>query len=316
MIERGNISLAQDLKLILKLIIILRKENPDILHNISLKPVLYGSIAGIFSNIPKIINTFPGLGFLKNDSTDKFKIFIRFLLKKLLSLVLNIRENTVIVQNTDDYSYCKKQLSLKKNGLILIRGSGVNVKKFVPKKEPDGYIRVSLVSRMLYDKGINEFVESAKILKSKYPNVIFSLIGLPDKENNNSVSKEILKNWHNQKIIEWLGYNKDINKIWGISHIACLPTFYSEGLPKSLLEASSCGRPIISSDNPGCREIVEDKYNGLIVPEKNVLKLVEAIEYMINHKNERIRMGQNGRKKVVSMFDRKIINKKTLKTYH
>ena len=314
-IERGNLSIIKDFKFLLKLIKIFKHLKPHIIHNISLKPILYGTLAGKISNANIIVNTFPGLGFLKNNNLSVLKKIIRNVTIIFFSITLRMIESRIIIQNKFDLDFCKKQLKL--NNLYLIKGSGVDTNQFSPKSEKNTKkIRISLVSRMLFDKGICDFVKAAQIIKLKHPKTIFSLIGKPDEGNQNSVSRDLLLKWQNEGIIEWLGFQNNIEKIWARSDIACLPTFYNEGLPKSLLEASACGVPIVSSDNPGCLEIVENNYNGLVFPQRDVFRLCEAIEYFIININERERMGKNGRKKVLEIFDIKSINKQTKKLYY
>lgn len=316
-IERGGLSIFKDFKLILKLFRIFNNIKPHIIHNISLKPILYGTLIGKITSANIIVNTFPGLGFLKNKNLTFLSNVIRNITKFLFSIILRLINCKVIIQNTYDLEFCKKVLKINFQKLHLIRGSGVNTSKLLPKqKKKEKNIRISLVSRMLFDKGIFDFVEAAKKIKLKYPNTVFALVGKPDKDNKNSIPKEILLKWHNEKIIEWQGFQKNIGFVWANSHIACLPTFYNEGLPKSLLEASACGIPIVCSDNPGCMEIVENNHNGLIFPQKDIFQLCIAIEYLIINKDERKRMGENGRKKVLDMFDIEFINRQTKILYY
>tara|TARA_R110002096_G_scaffold6305_4_gene29260 strand:- start:20412 stop:21059 length:648 start_codon:yes stop_codon:yes gene_type:complete len=197
----------------------------------------------------------------------------------------------------------------------LIRGSGVDTSIYAYKPQLDGTPVVLLASRMLWDKGVGEFVEAAGILKKEGVTARFVLAGESDQENPGSISSEQLREWDRDGDIEWWGKCNEMPKIFNQVHIVCLPTTYGEGVPKVLIEAASCGRPIVATDAPGCREIVVDGENGLLVPAKNMDALVDAIRGLLESSALRERMGLAGRERVKREFSIEKVAADTLNVY-
>ena len=215
------------------------------------------------------------------------------------------------MQNQDDKQQLSTLINPKK--IFLIPGAGVNPDLFSPSEEPvTSTIKVTLVARMLWTKGVGELVAAAHLLRSY--NIQIQLIGDPDDQNPASIPIQTLKQWNEEGIVTWQGYQSNIVKIYQESHIAILPS-YREGLPKSLLEAAACGRPIITCDVPGCREIVKDGYNGILIPTKDSVALAKAIQTLANDKALRLTMGANGRKRIETEFSEQIINTQVLSLY-
>lgn len=294
-LRRGEVSLFSDILMFMKLINILQKIKPDIIHNVALKPILYGNMAALLTNVHSSINSFAGLGYIFISNSLKAKV-INSILKIVFRIILNGKNNRIIFQNEDDLKLMVSKKFVKKNISTIIRGSGVDKKKFRYTVENNNTQNIVLASRLLWDKGIGEFVKASKIIKKKnYKNLRFIIVGKIDDQNPSSISKKKLLYWQGKKIIEWWGFNEDINKVYEQSNIVCLPS-YREGLPKSLIEAAACGRAIITTDVPGCREIVINDYNGKLVPKKNASLLAKAILELINDNYMRNRMGKNGLK--------------------
>ena len=294
-LRRGEVSLFSDILMFMKLINILQKIKPDIIHNVALKPILYGNMAALLTNVHSSINSFAGLGYIFISNSLKAKV-INSILKIVFRIILNGKNNRIIFQNEDDLKLMVSKKFVKKNISTIIRGSGVDKKKFRYTVENNNTQNIVLASRLLWDKGIGEFVKASKIIKKKnYKNLRFIIVGKIDDQNPSSISKKKLLYWQEKKIIEWWGFNEDINKVYEQSNIVCLPS-YREGLPKSLIEAAACGRAIITTDVPGCREIVINDYNGKLVPKKNASLLAKAILELINDNYMRNRMGKNGLK--------------------
>ena len=313
-INRGKLNILQDLFLIIKLYNIIKKNCPDIIHNVSLKPIVLGTIVGNFAKI-KVINTLPGLGYVNNTSKNFFQIIIKYTVKYLLKFCLKNLKSKIVVQNKRDLIISKDLFKSNKNQLFLISGSGVDCNFYYPQCKSKSFLRVSLISRMIWDKGIKDFVEAARCIKLRYPKVLFTLVGKVDNENKNYIPLDYLKTLNNEGFVEWVGFKNDIRRILKKTHIACLPTFYSEGLPKFLLEANAMSTPVVCTDNPGCTELVKHNYNGIVIPERNVKKLIEALTFLIEEPSERLRMGTNGRKLVLKKFELKLINKEYIKLY-
>lgn len=289
-------------------------EKPDIVHHVSLKPVLYGSIAALLSGRVIVVNALAGLGFVFASEKPLARL-LRPVIKIAFRLLFNRQRTAVIVQNPDDRKLLLQAVAVKPEQVHLIRGSGVNTVQFSVLPEPDGEVVVAMVSRMLWDKGIAEYIEAVRLLKEKKIRFRALLVGQPDDENPAAVSKEQLQLWHQRGDIEWLGHSDNIAGIWQQSHIAVLPSYYGEGVPKSLLEAASCARAIVTTDMPGCREIVKNNVNGLLVPARNAKVLATAMAKLIEDPDLRQTMGRKGREKVEQEFSEQQVLTETLALY-
>ena len=302
-----------DLVSLYKLIRVLQRYKPDIVHNVGVKISLLSSLAGLFSKPKVIINAYTGLGYVFSSNSKLAKI-IRFLLIPILRF-LNSRTNTwTVFQNENDKLLFIKNKLIETSRTKIIKGSGVNTNEFPYMKEPEEPIIVMLASRLLWDKGIGEFVETASELKSKHPEVKFVLVGDIDQQNPMSLETDTLNDWVKEGVIEWWGHKQNMSKILGLSHIITLPS-YREGLPKVLLEAASIGRPIVTTNVPGCRDIVRDNVNGFLVDVKESSGLIEAIDKLILNKELRLRMGLAGREIILNELSSKKINEQFIKLY-
>ena len=312
-IKRGGINLFSEVRTISTLYSYYKQYNPDIVHHVAIKPVIYGTLIARLIGSIKIVNAMAGLGFVFISNKKRIKL-LRFFVHQLFRFLFNNKNSQLILQNKDDLGYFLKNKLVKKERVSIVRGSGVNINKFVPVEEPAGIAIIMLASRMLWDKGVGEFVEAVKILKQEGVEARFVLVGVNDYENPASISNRQLDEWGESGVVEWWGDKSDMHKVLTQAHIVCLPS-YREGLPKVLLEAASCGRPIIATDVPGCREIVHNGKNGILVPLKDSIALASAIKELINNSEKRRRMGINGRRLVVSEFSEKIVVSQTLKLY-
>lgn len=312
-ISRSGINPLKELLVIIRLISIYKRERPNIVHQVALKPVIYGSVASRITEIPLVINALAGLGFLYSSPTLKAR-FIRSFLVPCLKLVINFPRGRMVLQNPDDANLMCKSGILSGDNITIIRGSGVDILEFCAKPEPDGVPVVVMASRLLLDKGVVEFVEAARELKRKGICARFILVGDTDKENPSSITKERLSRWRDEGIVEVWGQRNNMPDIFAMSHVVCLPS-YREGLPKVLLEAASSSRPIIATDVPGCREIVQHNINGLLVPPKDFSVLANALDKLIKSPALRKQMGANGRKLVENEFTLELINNKIISLY-
>jgi len=290
------------------------KEKPDIIHHVTIKPILYGSIAARLAGREKIINAISGLGslFINIKKFSSSSIAIRALYK----LALSNSNVSVIFQNEDDLKIIRSLVSLSENQVHLIKGSGVDMKEFRYTEENNTTpLKVVLVGRMLYDKGINEFVNSAKVLKRSFgEEVDFYLVGKIDSHNKTSIPLKQLNRWNNEGNIKWIGHVDDIKALYNDCHIAVLPS-YREGLPKSLVEAMAIGRPIVTTDVPGCRLVVKHGINGLRVKVRDVESLTIAIKTLLLDKDLRIQMGREGRIFAEKEFSLDNVVTQTMKIY-
>ncbi|MEE9372217.1 MAG: glycosyltransferase family 4 protein [Saprospiraceae bacterium] len=312
--SRGGTNIWNEWKLIRFLYKIYKNKKPDIIHHVAIKPVLYGSLAAKYLKIPKVVNAISGLGsmFINPSKVSLIYRLIKFLYK----FSFNNPNLVVIVQNEDDGNIIEKLSKIKPANIFLIKGSGVDMSKYIFSEEIDALpIQIVLVSRMLWDKGVGELVESARALKKKYGKKInFVLAGKIDLENKSAISKSQLVTWNKEGLVEWIGFQTNVAQLYTDSHIAVLPS-YREGLPKSLIEAMAIGRPVITTDVPGCREVVESGHNGYLVKAQDSVSLTAAMDKLITNKELRIEMGKNGRKKAEQEFSLQMVLEKTFDIY-
>jgi glycosyltransferase involved in cell wall biosynthesis len=289
-----------------------RKERPDVVHHVALKPVVFGAIAAWLARVPAQVNAISGLGWLFTSSNRMLRL-IRPILRRVLCRVLAQRGGITIVQNPEDLEFLKNS-GLSATRLRLIRGAGVDVSVFHPVPQPPEPVCVMMVSRMLWSKGVKEFVDAAQHLTQTGVKARFVLVGEPDLANPASVPESTLRNWQGRNGLEWWGRREDVAAILHEAHIACLPSD-REGLPKSLLEAAACGLPIVTTDTPGCREVVADGTNGLLVPVCNSHALAEALGSLISDPRMRQRMGEQSRIRAVTEYSLETVIKETLAIY-
>lgn len=306
-IKRGGITILNDLKSFLYIWRLLKKEVPDICHLITIKPYLYGGIISRFLDIPCLVSTVSGLGtlFIGEDLKSKF---LRLILYPVFYFAFNHYNQKIIFQNKDDIKLLVRWGVLKSKNSQLIKGSGVDFKKFKNINEPPGLPVVCFAGRLIVDKGINEFISAARLLKTKGIKAKFCIAGDIDLNNPSSLKKKDIQRIKKEGIVELLGYQKNIPNLYANSHIICLPS-YREGLPKSLIEASAAKRPIVTTDVPGCRDAIIPKKTGLLVPVKNSQKLAKAIKSLIESPKKRSVMGKAGRDYAKKEFSiEKVIN--------
>lgn len=312
-LKRQGKNIFQEISFIGQIVRIYRNEKPDLVHHVAMKPILYGTLAAFLNKTPHVVNAFAGLGFLFISKSRKAKLLKRLLLVTFKILFL-IKPSYTIFQNPEDRRFFINAGIVNKKRVILIRGSGVNLSDFNMADEPKGTVTIMLASRMLWDKGIGELIEATKELIAKKINFRTILVGKPDDENPRSIPEKVLKTWHDQRIIEWWGYQEHMPEILSKAHIIVLPS-YREGVPKGLLEAAACGKPIVTNDVVGCREIVKHLENGFLTRAKDVKSLSGALEVMIKDSGLRQEMGLNGRKRVEKYFSEQVVVEKTVTLY-
>lgn len=291
-----------------------RQEKPDIVHHVALKPVLFGSLAARIVRGPICVNAVAGLGWLFTSGNGLLGA-IRPLLHWTLARILDHERSLTITQNPDDAQLLRRS-GVNSTRLRLIRGAGVNLADFAPAHtRPAGIPVVMLASRMLWSKGVEEFIAAAHTLNATNIKARFVLVGEPDPANPGAVPVTRLNKWHGTHGIEWWGHSNTMSETYAQAHIACLPSFYGEGIPKTLLEAAACGLPIITTDTPGCREVVQQGVNGLLIPPRNAQALTEALAQLIIDPALCHRFGQQGRIRAKREFSESIINTQTLAVY-
>lgn len=307
----GNV--FHELSTIWELVRLYRREKPDIVHHVALKPTLFGTLAALIACQPAIVNAVAGLGYVFTSHTSQARL-LRPFIQTFLRLLLNNRRTLVILQNEDDATLLHELGILDQRHVRLIRGSGIDVEHFLPLPEPEGEITVAVVSRMLWDKGIHNLVDAIGQLRAKGVQVRLHLVGDPDPDNPASIPLDTLRQWNGHDGIEWLGFRNDVREVWSNAHIAALPS-RREGLPKSLLEAAACGRPIVATDVPGCREVVREGQEGFLVPAREVDALAAAILKLALDPDLRRRMGDAARNRAVSEFRDELVIERHLEVY-
>lgn len=299
-LSRSGVSLFGELKSLLILYKIINQVKADIIHTVTIKPVIYANILTRLVGRGSRISSISGLGYVFIANGLKVKI-IRAIVSRLYKFALSGADG-VIFQNTADRDMLLKLGIIRENQSILIRGSGVNLSDYTVKPEPTENMVVMLVARLLIDKGVNEFVEAAKLVNQKHCNVKMVLVGDIDLDNPKSVSATQLKSWVDSKVIEYWGFSQNVSDTMAKANVIVLPS-YREGLPKSLIEAAACGRAIVTTDVPGCRDAIEEGVTGLLVPPRNVEQLAKAICALLENKAIRQEFGNNGRILATSAFN-------------
>lgn len=314
--ERRSLNPLSELSTIHALTKIYREEKPDLVHHFTIKPVVYGSIAARLAGVPYRINAVTGLGHVFIDRGWLVSL-IRPLVGVLLKLSFNASNSLLILQNTDDRDLFLANSLVDPQHIRIIRGSGVNTTRFAPRaRQPlgDGRIRILLATRLLWEKGIEEYVAAARILRQEGVHAQFLLGGSADPGNPAAVSARDIEGWVQEGIIEALGHVDDMAAAMDATDIVVLPS-YREGTPKVLLEAAASGLPIVTTDVPGCREVVENGINGLLVPPRNPVALAAAIRTLCTDADMRHTMGSAGRAKMLAEFDERLVIRKTMDAY-
>lgn len=306
-LQRTGLNPIKDFKSIQELKSIIKKNKIDLVFPYTVKPVIYGSMAANSCNVP-VVSLITGLGYTFTGASSKAKLLQRF---NETLYKLSIRKNKCIVfQNRDDHQLLvDRKVISKKQRVDFVSGSGINLKKFrFKEKNPTDKVSFLFIARLIKEKGVDLYMEAAKLLKSKYPKAEFHLIGAPE-ISPSAISEEKLNKLHNEKIIVFHGKQLNIEEHLHEKDIFVLPSYYREGLPRTSLEACACGNPIITTDSVGCRESVKEGVNGFLIEPQNLDALVKPMEYFITNPDKIREMGINSRTYAEERFDVNIINK-------
>jgi len=312
-IARRSINPLVDFLVLLRFITLYCHEKPDLVHHFTIKPIIYGSLAARILGVPAVVNSVTGLGYLFVNPSN-LATALQVLIRPIYRTALSGINSRVIFQNASDQKLFIREHLVKVENTVLISGSGVNADVYKPSPEPNTEPMILMASRMLWDKGVREIVEAARILQKKGFIARFVLVGDSDRGNPAAVSEDQLQAWHEEGIIEWWGHRDDMPEVMAQSHIVVLPS-YGEGLPRVLLEAGAAGKPVVTTDVPGCRDIIQDGVNGILVPPKDPLALTEAISRLVIDTKLRMQMGAAGRSLVVRGYTTDHINQKTFEVY-
>lgn len=312
-LEGGRISILSDLKFLIRLHQLIRKVKPDVLFPYTFKPVIYGTLVGKICGVKKITPMLSGLGY--NFSPDKKPNWVGKVTSLLLKLSLtNTKAINIIFQNGDDIkTLLKRKIISTAHQTSLVSGSGVDLEYYSGNAPSESAISFLMVSRLINAKGIKEYHDAAQLVKQQHPKVQFSLIGSYEK-NIDSIGKELFDSICTDGAINYLGEIDDVRPSISQASVVVLPSYYGEGVPRCLLEAMAMARPIITCDSVGCRETIStnELKNGFLVPPRNVLALVDAIQLFINNPSLITIFGRNGRDLALQKFDVKLVNRQMI----
>jgi glycosyltransferase involved in cell wall biosynthesis len=310
-LRQHSTSPLHELEALRAIVQLYRQLQPDIVHQVTIKAILYGGIAARLTGVPAVVNAVSGLGYVFIAEGAKVRLIRAGALLAYRAALSHPNMRTVF-QNSDDRDFFLRSGLLKPEQAIVIKGSGVDVDLFHPESEPEGQPVILFAGRLLWQKGVGEFVEAARRLKGR---ARFVIAGFGEAGNPLSVPPDKLDEWHCSGVIEWWGHRTDMPAVFAKAHIVCLPSSYGEGIPKVLIEAAACGRAIVTTDSPGCREIVRHGVNGLLVPVRDVDALCAALEELTDNPAQRHQMGVAGRRIVEAEFSLEQVNAQTLAVY-
>ncbi|CAB3650979.1 glycosyltransferase family 4 protein [Achromobacter pestifer] len=292
----------QELGTLLALLRLFRRVRPDVVHLVTIKPVLYGGIAARLARVPGVVAAISGLGFVFLSNSLKMRL-VRSVVARLYRIALGHPNSRVIFQNANDRDMLKSLGAVRDEQVVMIRGSGVDLTSYRALPEPSSPpVVVTMVARLLRDKGVQEFVQAAQMLRQRDVPVTMQLVGGVDAGNPASATQDEVDAWKRDGAVQVLGERSDIADLYAASHIAVLPS-YREGLPKSLIEAAACGRAVVTTDVPGCRDAIEPNETGLLVPVRDAQALADAIARLVDDTALRLSMGNAGRVLAEREFD-------------
>jgi glycosyltransferase involved in cell wall biosynthesis len=309
--RRGSLNPIRLLAAIVETRRLYRQVRPDLVHHVAVVPAVIGSLAALGLPIARL-NAIAGLGFTFISDTTTARA-VRPVASLILGWLLRGADTTVLVQNPDDYAVVSN-LGVSKERIALIPGSGVDIDVLTPMSEPAGPFTVGFVGRLLDDKGVRTLVRAHELLTKRGVAVHTLLAGEPDPSNPASIPDRVLDSWRLIPNLRLLGHIEDIRSVWAQAHVAVLPS-RREGLPKSLLEAAACGRPLIATDVPGCREIARNGINAILVPTDDAEALAHAIETLSKDSDLRVRLGRASRDIVTAEYSSALIGNEIAALY-
>jgi glycosyltransferase involved in cell wall biosynthesis len=305
-LSRRSLNPLRELRTFFQVIKVYRRERPDLLLHVALKPIIYGGCAAMLLGRIPSVNLIAGMGHVFMSPTWRMRL-LRLVLLGLLYFALGNENARAVFQNEENRSLLVQKGVVKLHTTAIVRGAGVDVKQFFPRPEPGGPPVILLASRMLWEKGIGEFVEAARKLRKKNVSARFVLVGKPDPENPGSIAETELRAWAESGFVEWWGHQDDMAKIMTQANIVCLPSCYGEGVPRVLIEAAACGRAIVTTNAPGCRDVVRNGKNGFLVPLRDPEALGCALEILVRDPELRSNMGASGREIAVREFSEEAV---------
>ncbi|WP_374012391.1 glycosyltransferase family 4 protein [Pseudoxanthomonas koreensis] len=313
--DRRSLNPLREAALLARLWRLLRREKPDLVHGFTIKCAIYGGLAARLAGVEARIHAVAGMGYVFTSKSLRARL-LRPLVRQLMRTGFAGRHARLILQNPDDVDAIVKAGLVDQSGIHLIEGSGVDCTRFHP-ADPNvgsGRLRVLLPARVLWDKGLAEYVEAARSLRAEGRAIDFLLAGTPDPGNPASVPAHEVRAWVSDGTLEWLGHVEDMPALFQSVHVVALPS-YREGLPKGLIEAGACGRALVTTDVPGCREVVQHEVDGLLVPPRDAAALAAAIRRLDDDRALLQRLGDAARATALARFDERIVIGRTMAVY-
>jgi glycosyltransferase involved in cell wall biosynthesis len=314
--DRASLNPLREVGTLRHLIEVLRREKPDLLHNFTVKCAVYGAMAARIARVPAVVNAVAGMGYVFTSDSLKART-LRPLIKTLMRGTLDNRRSLLILQNPDDAEIFAESRLVAADRIHVIRSSGVNTTLFRPTpRAGNGRLRVLLAARLLWEKGIQEFVDASLQLKAEGRDVEFVLAGSPDTGNPRSVRPHEVQRWADDGVITWLGHVEDMPALFSTIDVMALPSYYREGVPKSLIEGGAAGLALITTDLPGCREVVtRHGVDGLVVEPRNASQLAALIARLDDDRELVRQLGANAREKALADFDERLVIQRTVEVY-
>jgi glycosyltransferase involved in cell wall biosynthesis len=294
---------------------LIQREQVDLVHGFTIKPAVYGSLAARLAGVQARVNAVAGMGYVFTSNAPR-ALLLRPVVRRLMQYALDGDGARLILQNPDDAAMFSRARLVQADKVRLIPGSGVDCSRFTPassSRTADRF-RVVLPARLLWDKGVAEYVEASRLLRARGVPVDFLLAGEPDPGNPAAVPDHNIRGWVDEGLVQWLGHVKDMPALFHSVDAVVLPS-YREGLPKGLIEAAACALPLVTTDVPGCREVVTHEKDGLLVPAKNARSLADAIARLQVDPDLCRRLGAAARDKALSQFDERSVIERTLGVY-
>ncbi|MDR5759821.1 glycosyltransferase family 4 protein [Caballeronia sp. LZ035] len=317
--HRRSLNPLRELRLILWLAEFLARERAGIIHGFTIKGAVYGALAAKLASVPVRINAIDGMGYVFTSNGIKARV-LRPMVRQVMRLAFRGGSSALILQNPDDVALFMQARIVDKEAVRVVRGAGVDFRRFMPRQETTGGeaapLRVLLAARLIREKGIEDYAEAARILKHENRTIRFLLAGAPDEGNPTAIGLDVVRRWTEEGLVEWLGHVHDMPALLSNVDVVALPSYYREGLPTTLVEGAACALPLITTDGPGCREVVSrNGEDGLIVPARDARALADAIRLLDDDRALARKLGLAAHEKGLREFDERVVLDKLLTTY-
>lgn len=316
--DRASLNPAREAVTLGRLVRVLREERPDLLHNFTVKCAVYGALAARLARVPAVVNAVAGMGYVFTSDQPRARL-LRPVVSRLMRMTLGGHRSRLILQNPDDAEAFDSAGIVPPEHIRLIRSSGVDTSRFVPvQADPSARppLRVLLAARLLWEKGIGEYVEAARLLRAQGRTIELLLAGMPDPGNPRSVDRQQVERWHRDGLVNWLGHVDDMPALLRSVQVMALPSYYREGVPRSLTEAAASGLALVTTDLPGCREVVaRHELDGLHVQPRDAQSLAAALARLDDDRDLLYRLGRQARQRALEHFDERLVIGRTIDVY-